>query len=253
MTTKTATTGRIFWHELVTGDVQRAVGFYGELFGWRSRAMDMGPGGTYTLLSIGDVDVGGIAPANPGQTHPHWLGYISTPDVDATAKLAKSLGATIAVPPTDIPNIGRFTLLLDPQGAPIAPMTALEEKAEVDKPAVGTFCWDELLSSDQDASVAFHTKLFGFQTKAMDMGPMGTYQVLAQGEKQRGGVMKAPPGVPTHWLAYVVVDDVDASAARAKKLGARIVAEASDIPGIGRFAVITDPTGASVALFKGAQ
>ena len=255
-TTKTtqaaSTTGRFIWHELVTGDVQRALGFYGELFGWRSREMDMGPGGTYTLLSIGDKDVGGIAPPATGQP-PHWLGYVTSEDVDATAKSAKALGATIVVPPTDIPNVGRFALLIDPQGAAIAPMRSLDEAPEVERPATGTFCWDELLSTDQAGSVAFHTKLFGYETKAMDMGPMGTYQVLTKGEKQRGGIMQAPPGVPTHWLAYVVVDDVDASAARVARLGGKVVAPAADIPGIGRFSVIQDPTGATVALFKGAQ
>ena len=253
MTTKTQTTGRFIWHELVTADVQRALGFYGELFGWRSREMDMGPGGKYTLLSVGDRDVGGIAPAAKGPTHAHWLGYITTQDVDATAKQAKALGANVVVPPTDIPNVGRFTLLIDPQGAPIAPMRSLDEAAEVEKPALGTFCWDELLSTDQDASVAFHTKLFGHTTKSMDMGPMGTYQVLVQGDKQRGGIMKAPMGAPTHWLSYVVVEEVDAAATRAAKLGAKLVLGGTDIPGIGRFAVINDPTGATVALFKGSM
>lgn len=252
MTTKTNTQGRFIWHELVTNDVQRALGFYGELLGWRSREMDMGPGGKYTLLSIGDRDVGGIAPANK-DAPPHWLGYVTATDVDATTNDAKANGATVIVPPMDIPNVGRFSLLKDPQGGVFAPMRSADERAEAEKPELGSFCWDELLTTDQPGSVAFYTKVFGYGTKSMDMGPMGTYQVLERDGKQRGGIMKSPMGGPTAWLSYVVVEDVDASAARAAKLGAKPIVPASDIPGIGRFAVIADPTGATVALFKGAS
>lgn len=257
MTTKNASsTGRFVWHELVTSDVRRAVDFYGELFAWKARELEMGPMGSYTMLSIGERDVGGIAPPAPGAAapRPHWLGYCTVPDVDATARRARDLGATVAVPPTDIPNVGRFTLLLDPQGAPLAPLRMLEESPEVEgKPAPGTFCWDELLSSDVEASLRFHTALLGWADKPMEMGPAGTYHLLSEGEKQRAGLMKAPrAGMPTHWLAYVVVDDVERSAERAAKLGGAVMAPPADIPGIGRFAVVTDPSGAAIALFKGA-
>jgi predicted enzyme related to lactoylglutathione lyase len=248
------THGRFVWHELTTPDPKRAVGFYGELFAWKSREVDMGPAGTYTVLTAGETDVGGIATPQPGQPA-HWLGYCTVEDPDATAKKARELGATVAVPPTDIPDIGRFTLLVDPQGAAIAPIRMVEEAPEGDdKPALGTFCWDELHTHDPSASLAFHTKLFGWKPNAMDMGPAGTYQVLEDGDKQRGGLMKKPMAeAPTMWLAYVVVDDVDRSAARAEKLGGKVLAPASDIPNIGRYAVVADPTGGVIALYKSAS
>jgi hypothetical protein len=86
------------------------------------------------------------------------------------------------------------------------------------------------------------------------MGPAGTYHIQLRGERMAAGIMKSPiPGAPSVWLSYVAVANVDASAARAAKLGAKVMMEAADIPGIGRFAVIQDPQGAAIALFTGEQ
>ena len=253
MAKKNGSSGRFVWHELSTSDPKRAIAFYGELFGWKARDVKMGASGEYTLLSNGTTDVAGITELSKGQSAPMWLGYTTTSDADATAEKAKNLGAKVVVPPTDIPNIGRFTILVDPQGAVIAPMKVTEEAPEVEgNPALGTFCWDELVTNDPKGSVSFHTALFGLTANAMDMGPAGTYHVLHEGERRRAGVLKAPkPGIATQWLAYVVVDDVDASAQRAVKLGGKVMGEPADIPNIGRYAVITDPSGAAIALFKG--
>ena len=81
--------------------------------------------------------------------------------------------------------------------------------------------------------------------------PQGTYHVLKQGDAMRAGLFKATDAsMPTMWLQYVKVDDCDASAAKAEGLGASIVAPPSDIPGVGRFAVFTDPLGAALAVMK---
>jgi uncharacterized protein len=88
----------------------------------------------------------------------------------------------------------------------------------------------------------------------MDMGEMGTYTIFSRGEEQDvGGCMRTPPGVeaPPHWLVYIGVDDVDATAARAKELGATVFQESTDIPEVGRFAVVQDPAGAVFGLFRG--
>lgn len=82
-------------------------------------------------------------------------------------------------------------------------------------------------------------------------GPDGTYHVLSSGGVGRGGVSShLPAGVPPHWLPYVYVDDPDATVARARQHGARIRSGPEDIPGIGRFAVLEDPTGAVLAVMK---
>jgi predicted enzyme related to lactoylglutathione lyase len=113
----------------------------------------------------------------------------------------------------------------------------------------GEFSWNELLSTDVAHSQKFYTSLFGWQAEPFGGG--GDYTVFKQGDTMVGGMMKSPkPGVPTHWLAYVTVEDVDATAAKAKTLGAQVVMEPFDVPTVGRIAVLLDPQGAPIGLFK---
>jgi hypothetical protein len=128
-----------------------------------------------------------------------------------------------------------------------------EDPEPTGAPAVGTFCWNELLSQNPKAGVALHKEISGYATADKDMGPMGTYTILQRGDVQTAGVMKAmDPKAPSMWLPYVAVESVDKSFERAKKLGAKELVPPGDIPGIGRFAVVADPDGAAIALFKGA-
>lgn len=118
-------------------------------------------------------------------------------------------------------------------------------------PAVGTFCWNELLSTDTAKTEAFYTKLLGWKTERKDMGEMGTYTIFTAGKTQAAGMMANPePGAPSQWLPYIAVANVDESAKKAEKLGGKICVPATDIPGIGRFSVIVDPAGATFSLFK---
>ena len=120
----------------------------------------------------------------------------------------------------------------------------------------GAFCWNELMTTDVEGSKAFYTKLFGWKVSALPMGEMGTYHMFKAGDTDVGGMMQLPEealkqGAPPHWLSYVHVEDVDACAKRAAELGAKIRVPPTDIPSFGRFAVMTDPLGAVIALFKG--
>jgi predicted enzyme related to lactoylglutathione lyase len=246
--------GQIIWHELHTSDPKRAIAFYSELFGWKSREMDMGPGGVYTLFSAGPKDVAGGMKLDARSGAPsHWLPYFETPAVDADSTKAEKLGAKVVVPPLDIPNIGRFAVLTDPQGAALALMTSANQDWADSTPKTGEFCWDEVIVKDPKAAVTFYTSLFPWKSEPMDMGPMGTYYLMKNGEKTAAGSM-APQdaGTPPAWLAYVAVDDVDASTKRAEKLGATVIAKPADIPNIGRFSIFSDPTGAVLCFFKGA-
>ena len=116
-------------------------------------------------------------------------------------------------------------------------------------PKAGEFAWNELVTQDVDASKKFYSGLFGWKPEAF--GGPADYTLFKQGEAMVGGLMKCPQqGLPTHWLAYVTVDDVDATANKAKSLGANVVVEPMDIPTVGRIAVLVDPQGASIGLFK---
>jgi uncharacterized protein len=118
--------GQFSWNELVTTDPAGATTFYKQLFGWTTQDFPM-PGFTYTVVSAGGAQSGqgGIMPTPPTAKGmpPAWISYVTVDDVDATAKQAEKLGGKIMVPPSDIPEVGRFAVLLDPQGASIAIIT----------------------------------------------------------------------------------------------------------------------------------
>lgn len=110
--------GSFSWNELTTSDTQAALEFYTKLFGWKTEVMHM-EGMDYTVIKAGNRPIGGVMTAPEGAPIT-WTGYVTVDKVDETVKLAESLGATVCVPLTDIPDIGRFAVLRDPQGAGIA-------------------------------------------------------------------------------------------------------------------------------------
>lgn len=118
-----ARVGRIFcWHELMTGDVEKAKAFYGALLGWKTSDMSIGEHGSYTIFHEQDGDPGicgmmGMEGPEWEGIPPHWMMYIMVDDVDAHAAKITELGGNVCVPPTDIPNIGRFAVVQDPTGA----------------------------------------------------------------------------------------------------------------------------------------
>jgi predicted enzyme related to lactoylglutathione lyase len=253
MTKNAHTSGRFLWHELQTTNAKASLAFHTELFGWTTSEMDMGPAGKYTVLKAGDRDVGGVVAhtADKGIA-PHWLPYCSVQDVDAAAKKALALDGRVMQPPTDIPNVGRFAVIVDPQGAALAPFYSADERPETaGYPPIGSFCWTELLTSDPAAAASFYQAIFGWSIDKRDMGTMGTYYGLLRADAQAGGIVKAPMAEsPPAWLSYVAVNDVDAAAKRVERLKGKIIVAPKDIPGIGRFAVHADPVGAVSAVFK---
>jgi predicted enzyme related to lactoylglutathione lyase len=121
--------------------------------------------------------------------------------------------------------------------------------SEKECPQAGQFSWNELVAIDEAVAKKFYTGLFGWKTEAF--GGPANYTLFKQGDTMVGGMMKCPdPGGAAHWLAYVTVDDVDATAATAAKLGGKIVVEPFDVPTVGRIAVLVDPQGAAIGIFK---
>jgi len=122
--------------------------------------------------------------------------------------------------------------------------------------APGSFCWFECGTTDVGAAKKFYAGLFDWNTVDVPMpGDMGGhYTLLKLGDDDVAGLYKMSgpqfEGVPPHWATYVTVEDVDQSADRARSLGGKIVAPPMDVPGVGRMAVVEDPTGAKIAMFK---
>ena len=122
--------------------------------------------------------------------------------------------------------------------------------SEQEMPAHGAFCWNDLASTDAEAAKMFYTELFGWKLKeSQDAGV--DYSEIMVGGREMGGIyqMTAEQGnMPSHWMPYVAVDDVDASARRVEELGGKVCVPPTDIPNTGRFCVINDPTGATLSL-----
>lgn len=243
--------GRFIWHENLTKDPKAAIAFYTEVVGWKTQPF----GNEYTMWVSGAGPMGGVMtlPADAAKmgAPPHWMGSVEVEDVDAAAAATKKLGGKVYVEPFDIPEVGRYAVIADPQGGVIALFTPKTPMAAHDTGKPGEFCWNELLTSDQPAAFEFYSKLFGWKKiTEMDMGPMGTYLIFGVGEKQLGGMMKKPEGapMPTTWVYYTEVADLDAAVARATKLGAKTI-NSMDVPG-GRMAQLIDPQGAMFALHQ---
>jgi len=119
------THGAFSWCELMTTDANAAKDFYTKLFGWTTEEMSVTPGMTYTVVKVGGKGIGGIMsmPSQAPGMPPHWACYVTVTDVDAVAKNAQQLGGKILMEPQDIPTVGRFCVIQDPQGAVISAIT----------------------------------------------------------------------------------------------------------------------------------
>jgi predicted enzyme related to lactoylglutathione lyase len=242
---------RFVWHDLITKDAGRAAEFYKSLLDWKINTVQM-PEGPYHMIECGPGPIGGIC-EQPNSPASYWMPHLCVNDVDATATLIKSLGGSIVMPPTDIPQTGRFAIGRRPPGWPLLDLQGIAESPgfDPDLGIPGRACWNELYTSDDAAALRFYSKVFGWSDEPKDLGPMGTYHVQMLGDKQVGGLMKNPmPGAPTGWVVYFFVLDLTAATQKAKQLGATPIMEGMPIPGIGSFSMLTDPTGAMFTLFQ---
>jgi uncharacterized protein len=245
--------GRFVWHELMTSDPDAAETFYRHVVGWDTAPFEGGPG-PYTLFNSDKGPVGGLMgipdEAAKMGAPPHWLGYIHTPDVDATAKEAQRLGATTLQEPVSMPGVGRFAVLKDPQGAVFALHKSETEIEPEGDPTRQSFSWHELATTDPDGAWDFYSQLFGWhKTESMEMGEAGTYQMFGRDRFMYGGLYRKPSEMPvSSWLHYAMVDNADAAADRAKERGGQVINGPMDVPGGDRIAVILDPQGAAFAV-----
>jgi len=247
--------GKFVWYDVMTSDTKAAESFYHEVIGWDAKDSGM-PDVSYTLLSMGPAMVGGLMPipedARKAGVGPTWMGYIGVNDVDAYAKRVKTAGGAIRREPSDIPGVGRFAVAADPHGAGFILFKGASEEAPPPAPAgtPGHVGWHELHAGDLDRAFAFYSGLFGWtKAEAMDMGPMGTYQIFAISGVPCGGMMTKPPQIPhPFWLYYFNVDGIDAAMTRVKKAGGQILNGPMEVPGGSWIAQSSDPQGAMFAM-----
>jgi len=247
MATSDYTPGRFVWRELMTPDIEGAKAFYGELFNWSFVDANM-PTGTYLMIRAGDATVGGAMPMPTDAEHPpHWISYVSVPDVDEAARAAEANGGMVGVPPTDIPTVGRFAVLGDPSNAWI---TAFRHQShdEVSQgpPRIGHFCWETLTTRDVDQAKAFYAAVFGWGVEAGPAGPDSVFNA----EGVAVADVQPADNQPSAWTTYVVVSDIENACSRTESLGGNVLLPEHEIPTVGFIAVIADGDGASLGLFQ---
>lgn len=260
--------GTFCWDEIATTNLEASKKFYSEIFGWHIKTsdnaeipMEYSEFGTEEGHPIGGIFemkeemYGGTLPP------PHWMNYITVDDVDASAEKTIELGGQVVGPLVDIPTVGRMAVIQEPTGATVSLLQFIDWEAKGDESAFtehGRICWKELSTQDLAKSKDFYADLLGWEFSQNPAIPM-EYPEIQVGGTSVGGMMQmtdewknAETGElpPSHWMTYVSVSDCDATAEKIKELGGGVCVPPTDIPPVGRFSVVNDPSGATFSIIK---
>jgi uncharacterized protein len=223
-------TGKFVWYEYMGDDLKAAVDFYYGVVSWSAKDAGMADF-PYQILSTGSTMVAGMmdvpAEARAMGERPCWLGYIWVEDVDKALPKLTASGGKIYKEPADIPGVGRFAVVADPDGAVFMLFRDAGGSPPPPPPpeTPGLVGWRELHAADGAGAFAFYSGQFGWKKdRDFDMGPMGVYHIFDTGDGQQGGIFTKTPQTPApFWLFYFNVDAIDAAAERVKAKGGRIV------------------------------
>ncbi|MDQ6743937.1 MAG: VOC family protein [Candidatus Dormibacteraeota bacterium] len=249
----TSVASKPVWVDLSTSDAAGAREFYSKLFSWDVEINSDPQYGGYALARVDGQDVAGIGPKMSEQAPTAWSVYIGTPDAEELAGNVQAAGGNVIAPPFDVGDQGRMAVFQDPSGAFIS---AWQRKAMggFHTNAPNTFGWAELNSRGIEKAVPFYRAVFGWTDKRSDMGEGQAPYIEFQlgGESIAGGMemnSMVPAEVPSYWMVYFGVEDVDRSFKQATESGGREMLAPMDFPG-GRFAIVSDPQGAVFGLLK---
>lgn len=248
--------GQFYWYELLTNDADAAIEFYRHVIGWTTQPYEFpgNEGPAYTVWQNGGAGIGGVMEIDPdtmGEMSPQWVAYVYVTDVDDTVRRAKELGGQVIQDPMDLPTVGRMAGLADPQGATFWLLAPSSDESMPKTPAVGSFSWNELATSDSQASLDFYRQLFDWDTiEELDMGNGWMYRMFGRKGSMWGGIYNSSPDskLDRLWLFYVRVEDIDAAVERVKERGGTVVSGPMEVPGGDRVAECRDPQGAAFGL-----
>ena len=248
--------GTFCWEELCTSNPEAAKTFYTQLFGWSYVDNPMGPDMVYTMFKLDGKDAAAcyelMADQKAQGVPPNWTSYVSVANADETVEKAKAAGGPILAGPFDVATYGRMATIQDPAGAVFALWEPKDNKGAGVFNVPNSFCWNELMTTDTKKAGDFYSTVFDWKRDVQNFGPL-EYTMFINGDRPNGGMLQITPDmgpIPSNWLVYFAVDDCDAKVKQATDLGATVMKPADDIPGIGRFAILTDPQGAALAFIK---
>lgn len=252
--------GEPCWVELGTQDWNSAKHFYCRLFGWQAEDIPM-PEGAYTMLQQAHEDIGAMyqLPAELQQqgVPSHWAVYFAVDDINACIEAVSSAGGQLLMGPHEVGSAGKMALFTDPEGAHFSVWQGVEHPGAGRKWEANTLCWVELACRQSELAKTFYPKVFNWQMRRSENAADFEYtEWLLNGEscdEGIGGMLEMTElwgDVPPHWMIYFSVDDCDVMASRAAELGGKVCVPPTDIPNVGRFAVINDPQGAVFSIIR---
>jgi predicted enzyme related to lactoylglutathione lyase len=244
--------GTISWTDLATTDQEGAKEFYGRLLGWEYDDQPAGEGVIYSMAKLRGRAAAAISPQQQDEATqgipPHWNVYVTVEDVDATSAKVGEAGGQVLAGPFDVLDVGRMSVIADPAGAVLCLWQAKTSIGAEVVNELGALSWADTATTDPEAAQAFYTAVFGWRYERMSEEP--PYWVIFNGERSNGGMTAPPPGVPSNWFPYFVVEDVDAEIETVRAAGGNPFVGPMEVPG-GRFALIMDPQGAAFGVLSG--
>jgi hypothetical protein len=249
--------GVFCWVDLNAHDLEAAKRWYCALFGWTAETADTYGGPPYVMFSKHGKLVAGAGQMSEAMLRAGvpslWNDYVKVDDCAAIEAKVIELGGTIMVPTMQVLDAGWLCFLQDPGGVSFALWQPNQHHGAQLVDAPGSFCWNELATRDLDQAKRFYTALLGWEYGSDPRAPI-EYTTIKAGGRENGGIitMSGPhwEGIPPYWNTYFAVADADAALATITETGGKLLFGPRDIPGVGRFAVVSDPQGALFSVMQ---
>lgn len=244
-------TGTAVWFDLMTSDLDAAVRFYGDLFGWE---VEIGPEafGRYSMATMRGRPIVGLMPLTQEDQQPSWTVFFRSDDVDGSAATIMSHGGSLLGEVTDVLDLGRTVAAADPTGATFGLWQPNRHRGTGIVGEPGTPCWAELATRDPGRAALFYRHVFGWDASAPDLEHGHYQQFRLDGVDVAGLMPMVGPmwdSIADHWMVYVQVADADAAVDRCAELGGTVAVPPMRVPP-GRFAVLGDPQGAQLSVLE---
>lgn len=246
-----STPGRWVWAELLTDQVDSEKAFYEQVFGWKCETRGTGEESYTTVRAEGRPIAGIVHHARPagGTRGARWLPLLSVPEAGRAAQQAASAGGRVVVPPKRLPGRGDASILEDPEGGLFAVLRADGGDPPDEFPAFGTWLWFELWAKDAPRMAEFYRPIGGYEVEAQEgPGDRPELRFIASGYPRAGVVQYRRKDLPTTWVPYVRVEDLQKTLTRVRQAGGRVIIEPGPEVREGKIAVFLDPLGAAAAV-----
>ncbi len=244
------------WVDYAANDPAAAREFYEKLFGWSWSITDDPQYGGYAMAMIGDRSVAGFGGKQDPNMPTVWSLYFGTDDIEALSQKVRDAGGSVVAEPFDVGDQGRMAVYGDPAGAIFSAWQGAGA-GDFTWDTPNAFSWAELNARGVENLLPFYRQVFGWDVKETEMipGQPPYYEFQINGDSILGAWEMSPDmpaDVPPYWQVYFNADDIDATFEKALTLGASPLVPPQDFPG-GRFAILSDPEGASLAIVRTTQ